>query len=259
MNPSRAITYLSSPAKVSMADRWFEIATVDHFWIRRRFEVLQRLSGRLVSGAREIAEIGCGNGLLQFQIEKAYGREVAGFDLNEVALKQNVSRRSPIHCYDIYQRNPALKGKFDLLFLFDVLEHITEEDGFLRALLFHLAPAGKLAINVPAGMWAYSEYDVAAGHVRRYSIRSLRETAKRSHLEIRKCTYWGFPLVPTLVLRKLWLMGKHDKDKIISAGFDSRSNLINQMLGLISGCEPIPQTFLGTSLMAVLEADHDAG
>jgi len=259
MNATRTITYLSPPAEVSMADRWFEIAAIDHFWIRRRFQVFQRLAGGLVAGTRAIAEIGCGHGLLQLQIESAYGREVAGFDLNEVALKLNVSQRSAIHCYDIYQRDPALRGKFDLIFLFDVLEHITDEDGFLSALLFHLAPGGKLAINVPAGMWAYSEYDVAAGHVRRYSIRSLEETARRNHLEIKECTYWGLPLVPTLVVRKLWLLGQRDKDKIISAGFDSRNNFINHLLGTIARCEPIPQTLLGTSLMAVFEAGRDAG
>jgi SAM-dependent methyltransferase len=242
-----------------MADRWFEVAGIDHFWIRRRFEVFRRLAGELVANAREIAEIGCGHGLLQLQLETAYDREVAGFDLNEVALKQNVSRRSAVNCYDIYQKDPALRGKFDLIFLFDVLEHIADEDSFLGALLFHLAPGGKLAVNVPAGMWAYSEYDVAAGHVRRYSISMLHETARRNNLVIKQCSYWGLPLVPSLVLRKLWLLGQHDKDKIISAGFDSRSDTINRLMGLISKCEPIPQKFLGTSLMAVLEVGRDAG
>jgi SAM-dependent methyltransferase len=242
-----------------MADRWFEIAAIDHFWIRRRFEVLQRLAGGLVASAREIAEIGCGHGLLQLQIEETYDQDVTGFDLNEVALKKNVSRRSAINCYDIYQKNLALRGKFDLIFLFDVLEHIADEGAFLGAVLFHLAPGGKLAVNVPAGMWAYSEYDIAVGHVRRYSIGSLRETAKRNNLEIAECTYWGMPLLPALALRKLWLLGKHDKNEIVSAGMDSRSEVINRLLGLVSQCEPIPQMVLGTSLMAVLEAGRDEG
>jgi hypothetical protein len=242
-----------------MADRWFEIAAIDHFWIRRRFEVLQRLAGGLVASAREIAEIGCGHGLLQLQIEETYDRDVSGFDLNEVALKQNVSRRSAINCYDIYQKDLTLRGKFDLIFLFDVLEHITDEDGFLDAVLFHLAPSGKVAVNVPAGMWAYSEYDIAVGHVRRYSIGSLRETAKRNNLEVAECTYWGMPLLPALALRKLWLLGKHDKNQIVSAGMDSRSEVINRLLGLVSQCEPIPQMVLGTSLMAVLEGGRDEG
>jgi SAM-dependent methyltransferase len=259
MNSTRIVTYLSPPAEVSMADRWFEVAAIDHFWTRRRFEVLRKLADGLIANARDIAEIGCGHGLLQLQIEDAYNREVTGFDLNEIALKQNVSRRSTVNCYDIYQRNPALSGKFDLIFLFDILEHIADEDGFLSAVLFHLAPGGSLAVNVPAGMWAYSAFDVAVGHVRRYSIASLRETAKRSDLEIKQSTYWGLPLVPILLLRKLWLLGQHDKDQIISKGFDSRGKFVNQIVSTISRCEPIPQELLGIALMAILKPCRKCG
>jgi len=69
IHTTRTLTYLSSPAEVSMANWWFGIATIDHFWIQRRFEVLRRLAGSLIPVAREIAEIGCGHGLLQHQIE----------------------------------------------------------------------------------------------------------------------------------------------------------------------------------------------
>jgi hypothetical protein len=248
----RKIEYLSPGAEVSMADRWFEIASIDHFWVQRRFEVFQVLAGELISGAGEMAEIGCGHGLLQRQIELAYGRTVAGFDLNEYALRQNLSQQSGVNCYDIFQRNPALKEKFDMIFLFDVLEHISEEDSFLSALMFHLSPRGKLILNVPAGQWAFSEYDVAAGHVRRYAIDDLRKIALRNRLEILDWTYWGLPLIPTLMVRKVWLTGRRDQSKIITSGFDSRSPWINGALGAISRLERIPQKFLGTSLMAVL-------
>jgi 2-polyprenyl-3-methyl-5-hydroxy-6-metoxy-1,4-benzoquinol methylase len=252
------IQYLSPPAAVSMADQWYEIASIDHFWILRRFEVFRRLAGRLILAAREIAEIGCGHGLLQLQVEKAYGRQVTGFDLNEFALQQNVSQSSTICCYDIFQKDSSLRGLFDLIFLFDVLEHIADEDRFISAILFHLAPGGRIVVNVPAGQSLYSAYDRAAGHVRRYSIRALRGVAGRSNLEIRDWTYWGLPLLPALILRKFWLMGQRDKDKIISAGFDSRSRFINDLLGRLSGCEPIPQKLAGTSLMAVLQRGRGA-
>jgi cyclopropane fatty-acyl-phospholipid synthase-like methyltransferase len=249
----REIKYLSSPAEVSMADRWFEIASIEHFWVQRRFEVLRRLAEGLIISAKDMAEIGCGNGLLQRQIEDGYDMEVAGFDLNEFALKQNVSRRSAVCCYDIFCANPTLQSKFDLIFLFDVLEHISDEDGFLAALRFHLAGNGKLILNVPAGQWAYSKYDQAAGHVRRYSIGMLRETAARSGLRVQKWSYWGLPLVPTLAVRRLWLKSKKDKAGIISSGFDPRSKAINRLLRLVSQCELVPQKVLGTSLMAILE------
>jgi 2-polyprenyl-3-methyl-5-hydroxy-6-metoxy-1,4-benzoquinol methylase len=253
MTTVRKITYLSAPAEVSMADQWYEIASIDHFWIRRRFKVLQLLTGDLISGARAIAEIGCGNGLVQRQIEDAYGKEVAGFDLNEAALKVNVSSMSPVHCYDIFQKDLSLRERFDVIFLFDVLEHISNERGFLEALIYHLAPGGHLVLNVPAGQWAYSNYDQAVGHVRRYSIRVLRDAVKPSGLRIEDWTYWGLPLVPIVLVRKLWLIGRQGKEEITNAGFDSRSKSINRLMALLASCEPTPQRLIGTSLMAILQ------
>jgi SAM-dependent methyltransferase len=249
---SRKVEYLSAAAKVSMSDGYFQIAGMDHFWVRRRFQVLQLLAGDVVSGATEIAEIGCGHGLLQRQIEDEYGKEVTGFDLNEYGLKNNMSRISRVCCYDIHQRAEEFQSKFDLVLLFDVLEHIADEEGFVRAILYHLSPRGRLVVSVPAGQWAYSAYDRAAGHVRRYSIDTFRETARIASLELEKWSYWGLPLVPTLMARKLWVGMKQDAREIYSSGFDSRSALINGALGVLSRCEWIPQKLLGTSLMAVL-------
>lgn len=236
-----------------MGQHWFEIASVDHFWVRRRFAVLQRLAEKRILAAQQLAEIGCGHGLLQKQVEDAYGREVSGFDLNETALGQNVSSRSRLYCYDIFKRHAALCERFNLIFLFDVLEHISDESAFLGALLFHLSPSDTLLVNVPAGQWAFSVYDNAVGHVRRYSIKTLQKVMAANGLTLKEWTYWGLPLVPPLLLRKLWLIGKRDEKEIIRAGLDSRSSLINRMMGLLSGLEWIPQRFLGTSLMAVFQ------
>ena len=255
MGESRAITYFSKPMEVSMADKWYEIATVEHFWIRRRFEILQKAAGEFIRNSDEMAEIGCGNGLLQRQIEDTFGRPVAGCDLNEYALKRNLSRQSQILCYDIFEKRPDLEKRFDLVFLFDVLEHIDAQKQFLEAIRFHMTPSGRLIINVPAGQWAFSQYDVAAGHVRRYSIKALREAVEASGLQLRQWSYWGLPLIPTLILRKLWLSGQRDKDKIISEGFNTRNKLIDGCLHTLSKCEPIPQKLIGTSLLAVFQAD----
>ena len=248
---TRKIEYLSPPAQVSMADAWYQIAALEHFWIRRRFQVFQQLAGDLVAKAKEIAEIGCGHGILQRQIEDAYGRAVTGFDLNDFALRQNISRKSLVCCYDIFQADESLKQKFDLLFLFDVLEHIDDEDRFMKAVLFHLHPKGHLVINVPAAQWLYSAYDRAAGHVRRYSLSSLRETAERNRLRLKTGTYWGLPLVPPLLVRKVLLLGETDPDKIIASGFATRGETVNAMMGALSRCEKIPQALVGTSVLAV--------
>jgi len=243
------VIILSAPMPVSMGDWWFDIATVDHFWVRRRFDVMKHLAGSLLRNAQRVAEIGCGNGLLQRQLEDEYGIPVTGFDLNEVALRKNVSLVSPLFCYNIHQLNPEFRGHFDLLLMFDVLEHIENEVEFLQSVKYHLAESGLLLINVPAHQFFYSSYDRAAGHFRRYSVRQLDEIAARNGFEICQVTYWGFPLVPLLLARKLLILIKCDG----KAGFDPRGNVMNGLLSLLARCEKLPQGLLGTSLMAVLK------
>ena len=167
LNPAdRRIIYASQPAAVSMTDSWYDIASLDHFWIQRRFEVLARIAGKLIVNARHIAEVGCGNGLLQRNIEDVYRVPVTGFELNELALNKNISRVSPLYCYDIHDRLAEFQSRFGLIFLFDVLEHITTEDAFLDAIQFHLAESGLLILNVPAHQSLYSMYcDRADGHI----------------------------------------------------------------------------------------------
>lgn len=239
-----------------MADHWFDIASPNHFWIRRRFEVLQHLGRPILTNAKKVAEVGCGHGLLQSQIEEAYSKPVTGFDLNELALGQNLSRLSPVCCYNIYERQPQFKGQFDTVLLFDVLEHIDDEDGFLQASLFHLAPGGSLILNVPAGQWAFSAYDRAAGHKRRYSVGRIAQVAERNHLQITAWTYWGLPLLAPLLVRSLSVIGKRDEDQIIAKGFDTRNGTVNRWLSRLSKCEFLPQRLIGTSLMTVLQAKH---
>ena len=132
------------------------------------------------------------------------------------------------------------------------LEHIDDEDGFLDALQFHLAVGGKVLINVPACQWLYSDYDRAAGHVRRYCIDSLHHVANRNRLIVGRHTYWGLPFIPLLILRRLWIL-EGTREEIIATGMSDRGALMNHLLVLLSGCEWIPQRLLGTSLMAVLE------
>lgn len=243
------ITYLSSAMPVNMGDWWFDIANSRHFWIKRRFKVLRKLADALVRTSVRTAEIGCGNGLLQRELEDSYGKSVVGFELNELALKRNASRQSPLYCYDIHQRDENFRAAFDLVFLFDVLEHVDDESAFLQSVKFHMATSGSLLINVPAHQWLYSDYDRAAGHVRRYSIKQLACVAEKNGLKMRSCTYWGLPLLPLLLIRKAIHLDRADG----RAGFDSRGRLINSSLSFLARIELLPQTLMGTSVMAVFE------
>lgn len=245
------IEFISQPEPVSMADDWFGIANLDHFWIRRRFQVAARLlRGINLKDSSAIGEIGCGNGLVQRQFEQRFGTPVDGYELNLLSLRQNVSRLSPLRCYNIFERRPEFRQRYHLLLLFDVLEHIEDDDAFLEAALDMLKPAGRLMVNVPALQSLFSAYDRAAGHVRRYSLPDLANRLEKHGLVIEQATYWGLSLLPALWVRKGILAGVKP-EQIIRRGFSPGSKVINECMLRLSELEPLPQRVAGTSVMAL--------
>ena len=248
----RDITILSDPQAVSMADEWFDIVSLDHFWTKRRFDVLTALLRRLSFSPGRACEIGCGNGLLQRQIEDRFGIAVDGIDLNLSALKASVSSKGKLFYYDIFEERPEFRETFDFVILFDVLEHIEDQFGFLTRASDFVRPGGSIAINVPAGQELFSAFDVQVGHVRRYSLESLSEVVAKAGLNQKVTTYWGYPLVPLLWVRKKMLRGARGA-QVIQAGFSPRSALVNHALTLLASLERIPSKTYGTGLMMIAE------
>jgi hypothetical protein len=253
METKDGLTYLSAPATVSMGDAWFDVAHVNHFWITRRFAVFDRLLRRCgrPDSSSSIGEIGCGSGIVQEQMRTAYGAHVDGFDLNEYALTHPVNPRNARFLYDIHERQEPLREKYDFLILFDVIEHIDDESHFIDSVLFHLRSGGSLAVNVPALQWLYSAYDRAAGHVRRYSVRSLQAAFESRGMKTIADTYWGLPYMPLLLARKALLGNTQVDDATIRKGFSPRGGIGNAVLGGLGRCEWLPQRLLGTSAMAI--------
>lgn len=142
MKSERHVTVVSNPKPVNMADEWFEIANLKHFWIRRRFNVLVALLEDLNLSPECACEVGCGNGLVQRQIEDHFNTPVDGIDLNLEALKASLSRTGKLFFYDIFEKMPEFQEKYDFLILFDVLEHIEDQLGFLKRATEFVRPGG---------------------------------------------------------------------------------------------------------------------
>jgi 2-polyprenyl-3-methyl-5-hydroxy-6-metoxy-1,4-benzoquinol methylase len=246
------VQYISNPGPVSMGDTWFTSVSIDHFWIKRRFEIIKKLFGNELNESIKIAEIGCGTGLVQFQLEQYFNVEVDGFDLNKEALENNISQKSAIFCYDIYSENEKFKKKYDVIFLMDVIEHIDDEIKFIKSLKFMLKPDGKLLVNVPAFQKFYSVYDKHVGHIRRYNFAQLAEVFVKCNFKVQSWSYWGFTMVPLLILRKAYLMFVQ-KEKIVEKGISANSKIVNNLLNIFSRLEFIPQKILGSSLFIVFK------
>ncbi len=68
--------------------------------------------------------------------------------------------------------------------LFDVLEHIEDDVGFLRDLAAVMAPGATLYATVPAYRWLWSADDEVSGHFRRYTRRSLERVVTEGGLSV---------------------------------------------------------------------------
>lgn len=245
------VEFLSSAKAVSMADEWFEIADRDHFWIRWRFEILRREMQRLAIHPGKTLEIGCGHGILRQQIEETFKVAVDGCDLNLQALRRAPTGQGRLLLYDIFDQLPEMQRAYDMILLMDVIEHLDDDLGFLQTALTHLKPGGLVALNVPAHMSLFSNYDLVAGHKRRYNADQLNSLFERSSLTPMAMVSWGFSMVPLLVVRKL-LLKFVSKEKTIATGFAPKGRLMKSGLDLVSRIEPrLPfQLPLGSSITA---------
>ena len=72
---------------------------------------------------------------------------------------------------------------------YNVLEHIEDHVGALRSMTRLVKPGGRIILIVPAFMFAMSQVDIATGHVRRYTKKSMRAAMTEAGLEIEKLHY----------------------------------------------------------------------
>ncbi|WP_260729788.1 class I SAM-dependent methyltransferase [Dactylosporangium roseum] len=72
---------------------------------------------------------------------------------------------------------------------YNVLEHIEDDIGALRTMRSLVRPGGHVVVVVPAFPFAMGPADVATGHVRRYTRKTMRVALTRAGLEIEKLHY----------------------------------------------------------------------
>jgi SAM-dependent methyltransferase len=247
---------LSEAPSVSFVDRWFEIATEDHFWfewrLRATLDLLRSLGISLEQNWRAL-EVGCGRGVLLAQLERVTRWVIDGADRDRDALAQARPGRGSLYAYEIHDRCAELREAYDVLILYDVLEHIHDRGPFLRSALHHLRPRGLLMVNVPALQALYGPYDEAAGHLLRYNRSSLSGELAGLNMEILEMRYWGFSMVPVAWLRKFVMPLARDPARTIERGFQPPGRLSEGALRLAMRCERflLKRPPLGTSLLLV--------
>lgn len=185
----------------SLYHKFYEVED-RHWWFAgRRAIVAGELARRLAPGAgeRRILDVGCGTGGM-LPILAPYGR-VSGIDMEPLAL--DYCRKRGFDDVAL-QQGYAPAQPFDIITLFDVLEHVPDEAGFLRLLSGWLKPGGLLVVTVPAFQWLWSRHDDLNHHQRRYRRSQLIGALTGNGFRVERASYFNFLLFPVVAVTRLF-------------------------------------------------------
>jgi len=147
------------------------------YWFRHRNDVILSVIDRFPPTG-PIYDIGGGNGFVSLAIEAA-GHDVVLVEPGSGAA--NAVRRGVSHViHGTLEDAGFAPGSLAAASMFDVIEHIEDEDRFLGTIHRSLEPGGMVYCTVPAGRWLWSGEDDIAGHFRRYTTTSLRASFVRN-------------------------------------------------------------------------------
>ncbi|MEN9507858.1 MAG: hypothetical protein RLZZ621_421 [Gemmatimonadota bacterium] len=231
-------------------------AEANHWWFRGRRAFIAATLKRIgVPRDAMILDAGCGSGgnlplLAQFG-------HVHGFEFDRNAMECARARGiGTIASGWLPDGVPdfADVSQFDVIGLFDVLEHLSKPVESLRVLATRLAPGGAIVITVPALPVLWGPHDVTHQHVRRYTRRMFRAHIEEAGLRVEYLTGINLLLLPLAVLQRLRerMLGYRPADLIPSP-------FLNQLLFRILRCElrwlPRRTLPLGLSLLAIVRRE----
>ena len=98
---------------------------------------------------------------------------------------------------------PFEDAAFDAVSAFDVIEHCEPEATALAEVRRVLRPGGRFVMSVPAYTWAWSDFDVANGHHRRYTTGRAVAAVERAGFTVQRATYGFATVFPMFAVERL--------------------------------------------------------
>lgn len=239
-------------------DAYLEMAETEsrHWWFTGRRKILDRMLSALpLSPDARILEIGSGTGGNLSMLAK-YG-QVSAIEMDETArsiAQQKTAGQFNISAGYCPDQIPFEQEKFDLICLFDVLEHIPDDIGTLEKLKAMISPGGRIFITVPAHPWLWGAHDQYLHHQRRYKATEFRQMLESTGYRICKYTYFNTLLFPLAALVRL-------KERLASSQQASGgavpvapiNALFRQLFGMERYLLPHINLPFGVSLLAIIE------
>ena len=197
-NPGRApdIKRLQSEAESAAPEREWRNSTI-------YTDVAHYLTSLFPSGGRAI-DVGCGTGEFVVFLGARYEWSVSGIELSPDGVALATNRGADVIRGTIDDVTTAFGGDFDVLTMFNVLEHVRDPLSTLRAAHRLLRPGGALVVQVPNDfalfqLAVHEHLDVdpwwiaVPDHISYFDFESLEATLSRHGFET-AIRYGTFPM-----------------------------------------------------------------
>lgn len=170
------------------------------FWFQHRNRCIANCV-RAYPPSGVVFDVGGGNGFVSLGLQRA------GWDTVVVepglAGACNAQRRGLLHVIcSTFEDAGFRQNTLPAVGMFDVLEHVEDDAGFLRTLHEAIVPGGRLYLTVPAYQWLWSAEDTYAGHFRRYTLSSLTSTLNGAGFDVEFRSYMFSILPAPIFLRR---------------------------------------------------------
>jgi SAM-dependent methyltransferase len=175
----------------------FEVEN-ESFWFEHRKKCILELVSRTCKG-QVFFDIGGGNGVITKHLEdNGISAVLIEPGINGCINAKNRGVKTVIcsTIEDVHVDPNSIHG----VGLFDVLEHIDDDNKFLFDLNKLVETDGVIIVTVPAYGILWSEDDARAGHFRRYSISELESKIKDAGFDVEYSTYIFSVLVLAILL-----------------------------------------------------------
>jgi len=156
---------------------------------------------KYLSGVGSVIDFGAGSGALADIFTQKYDKRPLCIEIDS-KFKMILNLKG----FSVFEDIDKISEEVSFIYSSNVLEHIEDDISALKELNAKLMYGGYLAVYVPAFQMLYSEFDLMAGHYRRYQKLELLKKMEEANFEIVDVRY--VDSVGFIIWALLKLLGK---------------------------------------------------